>query len=196
MSLSTITVSGTDYTVYASVAEADVVLSVDPTRRVIWATKTNDEKGLFLIASTERLDLLNWKGKRAGGSAQARAWPRTGLEYQDGTDVPDDAVPSALERATALLAGSIAIRPSHAEHGDETQSISELRAGSVVVKYATALIASAARDSSPLQDETAYQLIAMWIGAAQFAAFGPVATGTDARSSFCDPDRHRYDGVP
>ena len=190
MTLTVIAINGVDYESYASVDEANIALAVDPIREPTWGVLSDEQKGTFLISATQRLDLLQWRGTRAEGAAQSLAWPRSGLHYADGTAVPDDAIPLALQRATALLAGTIVQQPAQADHGSSAQTISEIKAGSVTIKYSGR---QQVFQGQPLQDETAYELIRMWIAGSalpgETAATESFASGTDERSTFTDRDK-------
>ena len=67
MTISTITIETVDYVSYASVAEADAYLNVDPVRESTWEALDTDGKGKKLVAATRRLDLLSWQGEKTGG---------------------------------------------------------------------------------------------------------------------------------
>ena len=93
MTLTTLTISGVGYTSYATLAEANNRLRVDPVRTEAWSALSSTNKMINLVAATNRLDLLNWGGQKAGGPTQENAWPRTGLFYPNGTAVPSTGVP-------------------------------------------------------------------------------------------------------
>ena len=184
MTLTVLDVGGVDYESYASVTEADNIIAVDPVRMSAWAALSEDDKKIYLIAATNRLDLLGWQGSKTGGASQEHAFPRSGLQYADGSAVDDSTIPDIIARGTSLLAGSIAIRPAQADEGTSAQAISAIKAGPVEIEYFR-------RDQSvrgtPLQDETVWRLVLPWLetGAAILA---PVVTGTDGGSSFTDRD--------
>lgn len=178
-----IALGGHEYEAYLSVADADVILAVDPQRRGAWSEADADAKGRALVAATQRLDLLRWRGKKAGGAAQALAFPRSGLAYEDGSPVPADAIPADLKRATALLAGSIQERPGHADQGASGSNISEIKAGPVTIKNFRPREAKA---GVPLQDETAYSLVLPWLLASDTSFLSGLASGTDQESSFAE----------
>lgn len=182
MTITTITISAVDYTAYASVAEADPYLAVDPVRAVTWAALSADQKGGFLVAATRRLDLLDWEGEKTGGAAQENKWPRTGLTYPDGTAVSTTEVPKEVENAAILLAGSIAITASKADAGTSGSNTKRVKAGSAEVEFFRSTLPGTA-----LQDETAFKLIGPFLGGALTALFGG-ATGTDGSSSFTCKD--------
>ena len=186
MSLTDITINAEVYKAYASVSEANVALAVDPTRGPTWAALTDDKKGIDLIAATRRLDLLRWRGEKAGGSSQVNAFPRSGLVFADGTPVPEDAIPKDLERGTILLAGSIASTPAQANAGTSSSAISRVRAGSAEVEF---FRRQETVTGKPVQDETVFELIRHWL-AGRDGSTGAVASGTDGCSEFADSDRY------
>lgn len=213
MSLTAITIGSNDYASYASVAEADVVLAVDPSRGARWAALDADAKGRNLIAATNRLDLLRWAGERhdVGGAVQTdtNGWPRSGLTFADGSAVDDETIPTAVERATILLAGSIAIDGDHASATPAAVAlpvgIRKVRAGTVEIERDTSVsdaaaaeAEAAARGHAPLlADRDALALVSQWLATGRTSAGARVAGGasfgTDASSAFDDPDR--YDTV-
>ena len=193
MSLSVITINAEDYTAYASVSEADIALAVDPVRMTAWSARNDDSKGIHLIAATNRLDLLSWQGSKTGGSAQVNAFPRSGLSYDDDTPVPDNAVPRDLERATILLAGSIASTPAQANAGTSGRAISRVKAGSAEVEF---FRQQETVTGKPVQDETVFELIRQWLqGRDSSSASGAMASGTDGCSHFAQTNPYgRTDG--
>ena len=188
MSLSTIQVASVDYIAYASVAEADIALAVDPVRMAAWAALTDENKGINLIAATRRLDLLRWQGSKTGGAAQENAWPRSNLLYADDTPIPEDTIPRDLERATILLAGSIAATPAQANAGTSSSAISRVKAGSAEVEF---FRQQTTITGKPVQDETVFELIRQWLqGRASSTSVGARASGTDGKSQFADAYRY------
>ena len=184
MTLSTLTVGSNSYQSYASVAEADAYLLVDLVRGPSWSPLTNDEKSKRLVAATRRLDLLTWKGKQTGGGAQGLEWPRSGLTYEGGAAVPDNIIPDKLAEATALLAGTITMDSTHAEHGGgTTPEVKRVQAGTSQVEFFSG--ARLGDTESELADTTALQLIRQWTeGGAAVSIGGLAATGLSGTSSF------------
>jgi len=185
MSISTITINAIDYIAYASVAEADAYLAVDPVRGAAWDVLTDDQKGARLVSATRRLDLLAWAGEKTGGASQENAWPRTGVTYPDGTAVPDDEVPLEVENATILLAGTINLTASAANAGTSGNNKKRVKAGSAEVEYFRPTT------GTQLQDDTAFALVRIFLGsqsAMTTASLGARATGTCEESSFSCPD--------
>ncbi len=194
MSLTTITINATKYASYASVAEADAALAVDPLRGNAWSALSNEAKGIRLIAATNRLDLLRWKGRKTREAPQTNAWPRSGLTYaDDGTAVTDDKVPRQVERAAILLAGSIASTPSHADAGTSSRAAKRVKAGSAEVEF---FHRQEPVTGKPIQDETVFELIRQWLEGYSVVSGsrGALASGTDGESAFENRDRYGRTG--
>lgn len=181
MSLSTITINTVDYVSYASVAEADSYLAVDPVRFATWNALTVDQKGSYLVAATRRIDLMRFSGEKTGDyETQDNAWPRTGMVYEDGSSVSTTEVPQAVEDATILLAGSTAIDASVSSAGTSGNNIKMLQAGSASITYFRP------SDGKPLQDESAFALLRPFLSGGVSSTVGVFASGTDQVSSFVD----------
>lgn len=177
MTLTTLTFSGHNYKGYASVSEVDTILVADIGRMTTWGSQNEVAKKRAIVNATHRLDLLSWRGKRTDTdrSSQTTEWPRTGLVYEDGTEVADDAIPSRLVRATALLAGTISRVSSNSDARTHSARLRRVKAGSAEVEYLGSTFVS-----RPIQDETVYQLIRFWLVAGSAAgAFSNAAYGTD-----------------
>jgi hypothetical protein len=185
MSLSTVTINTINYVVYATVAEADARLAVDPTRAAAWTALTDDKKAANLVAATRRMDLLSYTGEKAGGVTQENEWPRTGATC-DGEAVTSTDVPIELENATILTAGSITLSPSNANSGNSGSNIKRVAAGSANVEFFQPTLGVA------LQDETAHELVrcllAATAGAAALSGQASGVTGDLSESSFTDVD--------
>ena len=177
MSLTTLAIGGSTYTSYASEAEADAYLAVDPIRCDAWMAVPPSRRAGYLVAATRRLDLLQWAGKRVDAE-QLTEWPRTGAT-DAGVAVDSADVPQSVEDACILLAGSIAMDPAAAGAGTSGSNIRSVGAGSTKVEFFRRT-----RGVS-LQDETAFALVAgLLAGAGSGASLYGGATGTDGVSSF------------
>lgn len=185
MTITTITIETVGYVSYASLAEADALLNVDPVRETTWEVLSDDEKGKRLVNATRRLDLLTWQGTKTGAEdVQLNQWPRTGLVYPDGVAVSTVEVPQEVEDATILLAGSIAITAAAADAGTSGTNVKSVKAGSAQVQFFRQ------QAGKPLQDETAFKLVLQWLEASTTSAsLGPLATGADEDSTFADVDQ-------
>lgn len=185
MSLTTITISTVEYVSYATLAEANEYLAVDPIRATAWTALSDTQKGQRLVAATRRLDQLRWLGAKTGGdAAQPNAFPRTGLVYADGTAVPDDEVPLAVEQACCLLAGTIAINAAASQAGSSASNTRRVKAGSAEVEFFRPT------DGVPLQDESAWALVKIFItGIGDNSSLGGVAYGGCAADSAFKDDQ-------
>lgn len=181
MSISTITISAINYTAYASVTEADAYLAVDPVRATTWAALSTDQKGQMLVAATRRLDYFTWEGTKTGAEGvQENAWPRTSVDYPDGTAVSTSEVPIEIENATILLAGTIAITSTVANVGTSGSNIERVKAGSAEVEFFKPTT------GVRLQDETAFNLIKIFFGNDPSTDVGTLASGSDEVTIFDD----------
>lgn len=180
MSLTDITIGATTYQSYASVAEADALLAIDPTRGTAWDALSNDAKGARLVAATRAIDLRNWQGSRTG-DPQATAFPRTGLPDCDGVEQPTDTIPQRVEDATIYLAGTIELNNAAAGAGGSGSNIKRAKAGSAEVEFfrPTAGV--------PMIDEDAWALLKCFANDASGALAGQAFNNSDC-SSFTDDD--------
>ena len=170
--METITIGGNDYDSYASVAEADAYLAVDPVRKTAWTAKSVDDKGGLLVAATRRMDLLSFDESK---------W-----EYADAAAAASDGAtpPDALRDATILLAGTAAATPSATQAGGSVSNRKRVQAGSASVEFFRSTKGVA------LPDETAWALLQsadlLASSAAVAASVGSMASGTDRESAFGD----------
>jgi hypothetical protein len=198
VTISTITISAVGYASYASVAEADPYLAVDPVRGAAWTLLTVDQRGARLVAATRRLDLLNWSGGKAGGASQEDAWPRTGVTYADGTATSTTEVPKEVENACIILAGSIELKASVADAGTSAQNTRSVKAGSAAVEFFRRT------EGKVLQDETAFVLVSQFLASfSSSASLGALVSGNEdddgcpVESTFGDIDQWGRDsGFP
>lgn len=184
MTISTITLSAQDFISYASVAEADRLMLVDPIRGTKWAAKTPDQKGAALVAATNRLDLFSYKGSKTG-APQENQFPRTGIVDRDGAAVLDTDVPLDIATATIYLAGSIAGKASAAGMGGSGSNNKRVKAGSAEVEFFKPT------KGTPLADETAYLLIQFYLA----SSVGAVSAGGMASGTCEEPWNQNYGGL-
>ena len=191
MTLSTITIETVDYIAYASVTEADDYLNTDIQREAAWELLSDDDKGKHLVAATRRLDLELWKGAKTGGEGvQTEKWPRTGVEYADGTAVSTAEVPQELEDAAIILAGSIALDSENAESGTGGSNLRRAKAGSAEVEFFRPTI-----PGNVLQDPTVMDLVRQFLAGGGVTA--GLASGCDEETAFADSNPFGYvQGLP
>jgi len=70
-----------------------------------WAAVTDDAtRTAYIVKATDWMSrYYNWPGLPVTPE-QLDAWPRTGVFYQDGTEIASDVVPAAVKRAVAIAA--------------------------------------------------------------------------------------------
>ena len=189
MSITTISLSGNDYISYASLAEANARLLVDPVRNTAWTALDDTQKQIRLVAATNRLDLFSYTGEKTGGDTQPNQWPRTNATCNGDVIATTTDVPLEIQDATILLAGTIATNANAANAGSSGSNIKEVQAGSARVEFFSP------QSGVGLQDETAYNLIACLL-ASVGVGFG-AATGTTGTTAFEDRDAPQLDeGYP
>lgn len=76
-----------------------------------------------------------WTGAVATAT-QALGWPRTGMFDRLGRAISENAIPNELKEATAELAGQLLAGDRTLDNPAVLQGISEVKAGSVQVKFA------------------------------------------------------------
>ncbi len=184
MTITTITIGGNQYVSYASVAEADARLLVDPVRAAAWAALTADQKGVNLVAGTNRLDLEVYSGQKLV-EAQPNQWLRTGA-LCNGVVVPDDTLPQQIEDGTIVMAGSIAIDPAASANGTAPQNIRRVGAGSAQVEFFTSQRTASFSLAASVPD--AFAIIRCLLRGAGVGVGSGMASGTDGQSIFGDPN--------
>lgn len=184
MTITTITIGGNNYPAYATVAEADAYLAVDPVRAAAWAALTTDQKGINLVAATRRLDLESYTGEKAT-EAQTTEWLRVNATC-DGEAIPDNVLPQRMEDGTIVLAGSIAIDAAASAAGTGPSNISRVQAGSAEVEFFRPVFGT--NFSLAAQNPDVFALIGCFLASAVSAIGYGCASGTDGTSAFTDRD--------
>lgn len=111
--MATITISGNDYSSFASVAEADAYLAADIARYTAWAALDPDDKGRALVTASRYLAALDWV---------------------DGTP-SFDTPPSVLVEATSLFAADIAAKPSLGSDASTGSNVKRVKGGEAEVEF-------------------------------------------------------------
>lgn len=181
MTITSITIGSNSYDSYATVAEADIYLAVDPNRNPVWSALTADQKGINLISATRLLDTLNWVGTKTSPT-QNTAWPRTNVLYPDGTPVGVNDLPIEVENATILLAGSIAIDADVAISGGSASNKKKVKAASIELEFFRPT------EGNLIKDGDAYVLIQIFLQGGLNKLTGLCKPGENVPSSFKDID--------
>lgn len=123
-----------------------------------WENATGNQKRSSLRWATARIDEMQFMGSRASNT-QSLKWPRTGLLNEEGIDIPDDALPKELKRATFELAISLIGSDSVSLTGLE--QFDRLKVGSIEIEPSKSV-------SSNLLPPSVSRLIGQWINGQVF----------------------------
>lgn len=135
MTVSTITISTTDFSSLVSVAEADAYLLASLELSAVWSAASTTTKSSAVVTATRMLDRIKWVGSKTS-AAQPLSWPRSGVVDEEGEDVADDEVPQAVEDACCLLAGRLVASPGLSS--GVSGSVSQVTTGNVSVTFGRA----------------------------------------------------------
>jgi hypothetical protein len=129
--MATVTITPTDFEVYADVDAADAYLAGD-FGAALWRAETvADQKARALITSTRLLNRLVWAGTMEDPD-QPLAWPRSGTGI-DG--VEDDVIPQPIIDASIVLAKLIHAGSKVDDQSTTATGIKRQKAGSVEIEY-------------------------------------------------------------
>lgn len=127
----TVSISGTDYYVYADIAMADEYLAADPNTTNWDAAADDPAKAQWLVQATRILDRQRWPGTKYEAE-QELAWPRTGTGI---SGVEEDITPLAIRHAAIELALALSNGYDAANNQTTDANIKSLKAGSVAIEY-------------------------------------------------------------
>ena len=176
--MATVTIAGNSYDTYRSLAETETYLEAQ-IEAAAWQASTDDnQKGRGIVTATRFIDRQEWQGEKTD-PAQAHAFPRTGLTYADGSEVPSDAVPTEVLDAESELASMLV-------DGTDVQNVSNpaekmiqsLKAGSTAISYFRGDAGLGQRFP-----QIVHELLGRWLAGAGAGLVG-IATGTDGEDAF------------
>ena len=180
--MATVEINGVPYFVYADVTEADEYMAASVGEAGdAWRDADDDAKARALVSGFRAIDAQAWKGEKTD-PAQEGDFPRTGLFYPDGSEVPSDEVPpevvtANIELAAMLNAGQ-PIDPAEAR----STTARRLKAGSVEIENF--------RQFGPLGvfPSAVQKLLGYWLaGSGGTGIGGSESYGTCGRSAFRRP---------
>ena len=121
---------------YVTLAEADAYFETTPSSTQ-WDNKQDDKKNRALISATGWIDTLIFYGDRCD-SNQALKWPRNNY-HVDRVELTCSAIPSAIKKATYLLAFELA-NDTDAITGStgDTGLYKSVKLGEMEIEYNTA----------------------------------------------------------
>lgn len=173
-----ITLDAVDYDVYESLENANIYLNGQILAEG-WRAADDPTKKRALISSTRLIDRQLWKGAKTD-EYQVHAFPRTGLIYPVGAEVPSQTVPQELidayfEIASIMVDGSdVQTNPVPGEN-----MIQSLSAGSVSISYFRGLVGADSRFPRNIQE-----LLFWWLAGADTSVGNVKSFGTCKKSSF------------
>ncbi len=171
--MATITISGNDYEAYQTVAEIDVYAAAAVGDAAAgWNLADPTTQAPAAVSASRLIDRQQWQGEKTD-PAQAEAFPRTGLFYPDGTEVPSDEVPQQVLDANSELAMDLLAGSTVQSDPSTQQQTRRLKAGSVEIEYFNI------PGTGTRFPQTVMELIGFWLGG-QAGVVGSESTGTDA----------------
>ena len=189
------TVGTATSTSYCSVAAADAYHAAQPpgTRTFIagpgematWADLPEASKQHRLMLATRLLDsIIEWTGERFRGhpdsvagrtEGQRLEWPRYEMYDRTGKWLLErDAIPEALQHATAEYAGQLGEASRTVDDAVETASLTTLRAGPVNLAFDRP-------QAKPIPDAVVYLLYPNWIRRIRQRSRNTIGTASLAR---------------
>lgn len=208
MSVSTVTIKGNVFTVYATRTEADAFLSIDPARMDAWNVLNDEAKDWRLAYARRAIDEAGIYSGEKVDENQEGEFPRNSLTCNG--EPFSSTFPLQIERASILIAGTLATNPQAANlpippSAAGTADISLLKAGTAELRFydpsrtnAPAPDASATVVSFTIDTE-ADRLIECFFegGAVEDTGTGlynsPRSSGSSTGNAFGNQDRFRVE---
>jgi len=185
-----VTIGGTAYDAYVSLADANTYLN-GSVNAAAWNALSDDDKGRAIVTAVRVIDAQNWTGEKTEAD-NALAWPRTCMDGD-----PPGTLPAALVTVTIQLAFAISQNPELAGGAASAQGgTKRLKAGSVEIEYFNTGVTPDQSNASTIWDILA-PLADCLAGSGNGASnlVGAFASGTSRESPFSDPDYGLSRGV-
>lgn len=184
--MSTITIGGTTYNVYSTVAEADDYFQ-GSTDFVTWGAYTNAERERGLITATRLLERQSWLGAKADDDQDLK-FPRTGLSDCAGNELTEAETLSTVAEASQLLAFDLLGGSTVQTSGTNEALTKRLKADTVEIEYFRGDSSLATRF-----DKDVMELIGCFLSnSGSSSNAGSIAYGTDGTA--LDDDYSFYTG--
>lgn len=190
MSLTTLSIGTVSFPSYVSLDEANAYLLAEPDISAQWAAKTTDQKAALLIAATRRIDRVVFAGSKTD-PAQSTQWPRSGVTLNTGVTILSTAIPTQVEQATILLAGSMAVSTAVASAVDSGSNKKRVKAGAVEVEFFRS------DKGTPLGNRAAYEALRVegLLETPASVGAGAIASGTTEGTFLYDAPITRLRGL-
>lgn len=181
--MATVTINGTDYTVYQDVAQADEYLQGDYRLFGSWSGLTADQKAMALVSSTRWIDRQSWQGEKVSDT-QELEFGRTGLRDKNGNEVTPQQSLDLVSEASIILAADIALDPQLTSQQSSGSNIRRLRAGSASIEYFQPTLGRTTKFPAAVHD-----LIGLWLQSSSslaipYAGINDVPSLTDEENQF------------
>ena len=184
--MATVIISGTSYDVYADESTASTYL----TARIgadDWFSASSTDRKKALVSATRMLDRQQWQGTKTVDS-QPLEFPRDGLTDCDGTSLSDNTTPQGVVDGSIELAYQLILDSTVQDSAGTGSNVKQLKAGSAEVTFFKPTI-GASSSANTRFPTTVQDLVKCFLnGSGRSSAVGGLASGTDATSTFCDPD--------
>lgn len=119
---------------YVTLARAEEIAD-ERLHTSVWDGADEDTKNRSLVWAAKLIDrTIKWNGSRAS-ETQALEWPRTGLKWSGGKDVPSDAVPNVIQEMQFELAMLLISTDRTLENEVSAQGITSIKAGPVGLTF-------------------------------------------------------------
>lgn len=190
MTLTTLDIGGHQFQSYATLDEAAAYVAGDPGLFATWQSLDDTDRSRRLVAATRRIDELTFLGEPTS-STQTTAWPRTGLAYADGTPIPDDEIPDAIEQATIILAASLVVDLSAGASSSSAQGVRSRRIG----VRSTSYWYRSRRDERGARWGGVTRLLSLWLAGRVSSSGVPVWSNQDQDSEFTEDKYGVEEGI-
>jgi hypothetical protein len=193
--VSTVTISAVDFSVYALTANANT----DATNYFVgslsssataWAAASTDNQNKALVQATRWLDAaVNWSGTKTSDS-QPLDWPRDGAACGD-TAVTDGTTPDAIAHATFEVAGLLLQDADADASSGEGSNIKRAKAGSAEVEFFSSTLGESEDTAFP---PLIHRIIKCYLDGSSYNIEGGNSYGTTDTTDFCEDDFRRSQG--
>lgn len=142
-----------------------------------WRDAETDAKKRAMVQATRILNATSWEGE-VTTAGQDLAWPRSGLTYADGTEVPDDEIPQQVTDAFCEITGDVILGQAAETQSRIATGVRSLRAGSVSIDYFKFFT------ETPPFPRMILNMIGLWMTGATSGSAASEASGVDDCTAF------------
>lgn len=187
--MKTVTIAGVDYPAYADLEEANAYMGGDASAYgTAWRDAEEDDQMRALVTATRAIDAAKWKGVP---TAPPHAFPRSGLEYADGSPVDPATTPQQVIDGSILLASWYIEGTDIQNAANAASNTKRLKADTVELEYFKNLNAVVGKDA--VFPNMVLALLGLWM-----EATGGGVPGLGSAKSFgtCRPSHFKIGYKP